>query len=554
MSFEGVDFLKIENNSKNVFEYFISRNFEKIDKFKKEKLKFYAEKYGIKYNEVLKLYDTGINEGIVKVQNEIRERDVISSEAGKYYLFEIATIYNIHAKYVGGENKFFFRKHFGTTHDPKLIKAIGKIIGEYEFAWQQVLKNHAVFEPLFKPEVEKWKNSVFNRPPYPCHNVEVIGLPDTMQKAKDFRQTLIQMDNVLKAKLAELLKNDLSNLALYRLFNYGIIDDLQNQCYEFLQETNNNIDNDVFNKYSRYYNCIKEDLNNCLNTFEELKDKGVFSIDMSSFSEFYLHENNWFKIIYEEFTFTKDSFLKITKSDKQSELIKIIETIAHVCIDIIEDPKDNYELFKSSNPDNDDRENKRTRRIMSKSKYSLKSFIDFQHRIGVSATDKQKRAGTVDLAFIKKDKTVLTIGEAINSKNLNSDRLGIGKQIIDHLNKLIDNYNKSGKDNLLFLVYYEGENYYTSFKNYLENIKECREVNSTCIEIKEITKNIVENSNVVKIAKSKHSYSKNTENLFNIYHFYINFGNTVIPNNLVRNNTETLDSTEEVRIIKEELK
>lgn len=201
----------------------------------------------------------------------------------------------------------------------------------------------------------------------------------------------------------------------------------------------------------------------------------------------------------------------------QNNFEKIIEDISKVCVEIIEDPKDNADLFQSNCSDNDDREDKRTRRIKSKTKPYFEGYIDFQHKTGVSATGKQKREGTVDLAFFDKKKKRITNGEALNCQGLNSTKLN--NEIIKHIDKLMENYNKSRIDNLLFLVYYEGKKFYQSFENYIKYFEQ----NYPDSSIKEITTDFVQNSSVIKIIKSKYSYSNNSKNLFNIYHLYIDF-------------------------------
>jgi hypothetical protein len=548
MNLENIDICRIMQDSKNVFNYFESRNFEKIEKFKKEKLKFYSEKHKIDYKEILRIYQDGIDDGIRIVKNEIRERNYISSEAAMYYLFEIATIYNIHAKYSGEKNKYYFRPHLVTKHNPEIINAIGRIIGEYENAWQQVLKNHAVFEPLFKVKVDKIKNDSFNRPAYPCHNVKVIGLPDAMQKVKDFRQTLIRLNETLIAKTPELEKNDFNNLALTRLFGYYLIPDFREQCYEFLQETTNNMNNSIYKNYLRNYQALEIDLNICLNTLQTLKDKGIFSLDMSSFFEFHLYRENWFILINEELELTKISYSYITETDETSSINKIVKTICENCVEINNHPED-YKIKKEEGDQYDrERENRRTSHISHKFNDKLKPyfFSISQYRIGLSGSG--ENPGMVDLAITFGNE--LIIGEALNFSDLNSKKLG--EQVIKHLKKLTGNYNQSKMDILLFLVYFEGnKDYYKSFENYLKMFN--KKYPGT--EITEITKDFSKNSSVVKIAQSNHSYSNDNKNQFTIYHFYIDFSNSGNTSNSVQNNNvETLDSVEEVRIIKEALK
>jgi hypothetical protein len=516
MNFKGIDIYRIKQDSKNVFDYFESRNFKEIEKFKKEKLKIYSEKHKIDYDEILSIFQNGYDEGIRSVKNEIRERNFISPEAVKYYLFEIVTVYNIHTKYFRSETQYLFKPHFVTKHNPEAIKTSGKIIGEYEYAWLQVLKNHAVFEPLIKVKVDKIKNDFFNRPPYPCHNVKVIGLPDTMQKAKDFRQTLIRLNEILIAKTPELVKNDFSNRALTRFFGYHLIPDLKEQCYEFLQETTNNMNNGIYKNYSRNYQALENDLNVCFNTLQNLKSKGIFSLDMSSFYEYHLYRENWFSLINEVLELTKISYSYITKSDKTSSIVKIIKTICDNCVEIINNPED-YKIRKEKvNKLDKERENRRTAHISHKFNDKLQPHFSStpQYRIGLSGSG--DNPGTVDLAITFGNE--LIIGEALNFSDFNSNR--IGKKIIEHLTKLTDNYNQSKMNNLFFLVYFEGsKDFYKSFDNYMKNF------NKTYpgTEVTDITKDFVSDYNIVKIAKSTHSYSKDNKNQFSIYHFYIDF-------------------------------
>lgn len=81
--------------SKSVSDYYNYKRyqFEWIDEFKKVDLQYYATKHNLDIAEVNELFEKGVNEGITVVQSELKDRILISSEAGKFYLFEIATIY-----------------------------------------------------------------------------------------------------------------------------------------------------------------------------------------------------------------------------------------------------------------------------------------------------------------------------------------------------------------------------------------------------------------------------------------------------------------------------
>ena len=498
--------------------------FEWIGKFKEEDLPYYAKRYNIEIAEVIELFEKGMNEGIKFVQSELKDRSLISSEAGKFYLFEIATIFNIQARYLTSKTKNYFKKgnvNFVTIHDPQVILAAGNEIGKYKYAWELVLKNHLVFEPLFKPEMEKIQNDLFNRPPYPCFNVKVIGLPDTMQKAKDFRYSIIRLNEILIARSPALESKDLSNGVFLRLFNYLLIDEFQKLFDQFLQETTNNMDNGVYVKYSNNYRSLEADLKNCIQTLRGFEKNKVFEIDMSAFPGSEQYSENWFERMFKDLKFTQDIYSYITGTDKTSIVTKIVETIGVSCVEIIEN-KMNYDLPKNPELKSDkERENRRTFHISQKINDKLKSYIisSCQRPIGKSSTGKS--SGTVDLA-VQFGNELIT-GEALNFEDLNSQ--GLGKQIKEHWKKLVDNYNLSKKKNLLFLVYYEGNDFYTSYDNYKKEF----EKEHSNRGIKDISKKIIGNPRAVKVAFSTHSYSGNTKNKYHVYHFYINFGNNSQP-------------------------
>ena len=155
-----------------------------------------------------------------------------------------------------------------------------------------------------------------------------------------------------------------------------------------------------------------------INAFEDGQKQGYFYRAWS----FVFSNNNLFAPFFQRHLKTKT--IQSSKIEIENEINNLI-TSDKFClrIDIIEYPKDNYELFKSNNSDKEDREDKRTRRIENKLKPQIEHFVDFQHKTGLSGTEKKKREGTPDLAFIKTDKTKLTIGEALNFSGINSKNL-----------------------------------------------------------------------------------------------------------------------------------
>lgn len=523
----------MESISKSVSDYYDYRRhqFKWIDEFRKVDLPYYATKHHLEIAEIFELFEKGVNEGILVVQSELKDRSLISAEAGKFYLFEVVTIYNIEARYLPSPAKYYFKKgyqNFCTTHDhgQQFIFAAGNEIGKYEYAWEQVLKNHLLFEPLFKSEIEKIRNYFFNRPPYPCFNVKVIGLPDTMQNAKDFRYSIIRLNEILIARSPALESKDLSNGVFPRLFNYHLIDEFQELFDRFLQETTNNMDNGVYVKYSNNYRSLEADLKNCIQTLRGFEKKKVFEIEMSDFPGFEQYSENWFERMFKELEFTQDIYSYITGTDKTSIITKIVETIGVSCVEIIENQM-NYDLPKNPELKNDrERENNRTFHISQKINDKLKSYIisSCQSPIGQSSTGKS--SGTVDLD-IRFENELIT-GEALNFKDLNSQ--GLGKQIKEHWNRLVCNYNLSKKKNLLFLVYYEGTYFHKSYENYLKEFEK-EHLNSGILNISET---FVKNSSAVKIALSTHSYSENIQEMYNVYHFYIDFGSNTRPQSTSR--------------------
>lgn len=384
-----------------------------------------------------------------------------------------------------------------------------------------MLKNHLVFEPLFKPEIEKIRNDFFNRPPYPCFNVKVIGLPDTMQKAKDLRYSIIRLNEILISRTSGLESKYLNNGIFHRLFNYDLIEEFQELFDQFLQETTNNMDNGVYNKYSNSYHSLEADLKNCIQTLRSFEKKKVFEIEMSDFPGFEQYRENWFERMYKDLKFTQDIFSFITSSDKTSQVIKIVETIGKSCVEIIEN-QTNYDLPKNPGLKYDyTRENNRTFHISQKIKDKWKSYIISICQSPIGQSSSGNSSGTVDLSI--EIGSTRIIGEALNFEGLNSK--GLGKQIEEHWHKLIHNYNLSRRDNLLFLVYYEGADFDTSYRNYKKEFEK-EFLKSGIIDI---SAKYVKDSNAVKIALSTHSYSRNAKNKYHVYHFYINFGSNAQP-------------------------
>ncbi len=321
MEFKNIAWIKVKVNSKNVYEYFTSfviNDFKSIEKFKEKRFKIYAEKHSLEITEVIKIFETGIEEGKSIAKNKIEEKRLISSEGGKNYLFDIASTYNLGAEYYDECNKVYFIKHFVTQHNPEIIINIGKIVGEYWYSWQKVLENHRIFEQLFKKEVDKHKKSFLNKPMFLSQNVEIIDLPGTMQIFKNFLGSITHTNSLLKARRKELLSNKMNNLTMSHIFKYDALNDYKKQCLDFLQETTNNMDNQVYNKYKSDYNYLLKELNNCISTLKTLKP--IFIIDMS-FVPYYFHYNeNWFKHVFDMLNFTRISYLKITKAEIQTEL------------------------------------------------------------------------------------------------------------------------------------------------------------------------------------------------------------------------------------------
>lgn len=210
--------------------------------------------------------------------------------------------------------------------------------------------------------------------------------------------------------------------------------------------------------------------------------------------------------------------------DLKGKIEKIINLISKSCIEIIADPE-LYKTLKKHFIDQHDkqRENHRTALITKKFNDKAHEFsIENQHPTGQSET--KNSIGTSDFAIFANNKKII-IGEALNFSGQNSN--SVDKKIIKHLQKLTVNYNQSKLDNLIFLTYYEGnpEKFYESYENYLKHFDNCTQLGFKCKNmIDDLTSAAQEvNSASVKIAKSIHSYSNNSENEFSIYHFYLDF-------------------------------
>lgn len=204
--------------------------------------------------------------------------------------------------------------------------------------------------------------------------------------------------------------------------------------------------------------------------------------------------------------------------DLKVEIKKIITIISESCIEIIASP----EYYKTLKKHSGDLENHRTWLITNKFNDKAQEFsIENQHPTGQSET--KNSTGTVDFS-ISFNKKKIAIGESLNFSRLNTK--SVNPKIIKHLQKLVANYNYSRLGDLFLLVYFEGhcDKFHESYKNYLKHFNSCSQVKFGCIDTIEDTTSAYEfNSTAVKIAKSIHSYSNNSENEFSIYHFYIDF-------------------------------
>lgn len=314
MDFAGIDLTNIRINSKNVFGYYTSSvkyDYQNIDSFISKKFKIYAEKHNIEFKEVYKLFRDGVKIGKAFAKNNITEKSLISSEGGKNYLFDVATVYNLTAKYVNGRNQEYFRSHCATKHNPEVIKKIGMIIGEFFYSWEEIFKNHRVFEPLFEREVQKIiDNDPFNILLFPYKKSNVIGLPETMKIFQMFWVSIIKTNRILLARRDELLDKRMNEPTMNHFFRYNEFGYYKKQCFDFIQETTNNMDNGVFIKHNYKYNILLNDLNECISTLESLKP--IFNYDMSFMNNYSVYNDNWFNLAHEMLISTRKHYLKIT--------------------------------------------------------------------------------------------------------------------------------------------------------------------------------------------------------------------------------------------------
>src|SRR5665647_2211150 len=142
MDFSDIDFSSVEMDSKNVYLYFssfIDNKIEGVEELKEIQFKRYAKKHNRDIAEILNLYDIGFKEGIMIAENSIIEKNKISSEGGKFYLFEIASTSNLTAEYYNESINIHFREYTDLDYDPEIVKTTGRIIGKYYFSWVKVL-------------------------------------------------------------------------------------------------------------------------------------------------------------------------------------------------------------------------------------------------------------------------------------------------------------------------------------------------------------------------------------------------------------------------------
>lgn len=317
MNFSNIHFHSIETNSKNVYSYFSStviNAIKRINKLKEKQFKEYAEKHDKPYSDIIKLYDQGYNNGIQIAKNKFNDSKEISSEGGKLYLFEVASVYNIYNKYYPAKIRIHFKKHFITDFEPNTIVTIGEIIGEYYYSWRQILEHPGIFEPLFTPIMDKRRNSFFNKPFFPVHNVKIAELPESMSYAKDFAVTLERMNDITEININWLDNGIMDEPNMSRRLRYDILEDLRKQFHNFIQETTNNTNNGIFEKYTSFYQRIDGELKKCIELFKTRAQK-YFNMDMSFIYEYHIYNKNWFVIVSDYLEQTNESFQRIAKFD-----------------------------------------------------------------------------------------------------------------------------------------------------------------------------------------------------------------------------------------------
>lgn len=238
----------------------------------------------------------------------------------------------------------------------------------------------------------------------------------------------------------------------------------------------------------------------------------------------YLSNNYQFAIFCEKLVDFIDNFslLGATKTE-QNEIEKITTIIDKSSIEIADNPEYYQILIKHFDKSKDkQRENRRTFLIIEKfnDKSEPHYHAETQHETGQS--NSTKSTGTADFAIYSQNEIKIK-GEAVNFRGLNSNKLGA--DLVFHLKKLIKNYNRTAINDLFFLVYYEGKKncFFKSFKNYKSRLNKSKEIEFTCLEVIDNTLEFETTSSSIKIAKSIHSYSNDSKNQFNIYHFYIDF-------------------------------
>lgn len=312
MEYDKQELQSMQRNSEHVYRYFqdITINYlNRAKRFKTEKLLYYAEKHEVSYNEIVKLFEQGRKEG--KRLLKAKKKKILQENV-KFFLFELARKHNLPAHFVSANNKYHFRKGFGTDHDPEIAINAGKVIGEYEYVWKQVIRNHYVFEPFFQKLWDEHINSPLNKTPYPCENVEDFNLPDSMQIFKDFRCTLLELTNTLQIRNNEVLNYGFENLALYRSFSYKALRAIRKQSEKFLQEVKNNYDARIYESYKTHY---RELINSLLLCIKELQAyEPFFDYDMSSFEDYDSFQENWFKFAYEMLKSLKAMYAEVTGS------------------------------------------------------------------------------------------------------------------------------------------------------------------------------------------------------------------------------------------------
>ena len=205
-----------------------------------EKLKMYAQKHPIEFDDLLLL----IREGYLEGKNHLKKK---MKEASALYPFEGVKSLLINQARSNNKgifrNSYDYRKGFGTEPKPALIREIGFENAMYYEAWTEIFKVHGLYNEDFK-EInqelhKKYYISDFDTS-FPKRNVKYDNHPDSIQCSTDLFDNCEELLILLKLKEIPFVDVPGGNRVMAHKMKPHCLKGFGKLCQDFLKEAANN--------------------------------------------------------------------------------------------------------------------------------------------------------------------------------------------------------------------------------------------------------------------------------------------------------------------------